>query len=75
MTAFLIVCGIVVVWLARAILVPHVNCWACGGSGKNPFSSSRRFGNCWVCRGKGKRFSLSGRVVHQIWLAWRNRNG
>lgn len=72
MTA-LIILGVLVVLVLRAILVPYVMCVWCRGTGRNPFSGSRRHGDCWFCKGKRRRRVLTAMLARRLWLTYRAR--
>lgn len=56
---------LVAVWLVSLAIWPHTSCRACGGSGRNKGSNSRRYGKCWRCGGKPERLRFGARWVRR----------
>jgi DnaJ-class molecular chaperone len=44
---------------------PYRPCRRCGGSGRNPGSTSRRFGNCRYCGGRGRKLRLGAGIIER----------
>jgi hypothetical protein len=65
MDLFLIIVAVLVIWTARAYLVPFAPCRRCQGKKVNRFSGKRRFGPCKSCGGTGSRQVLGSRQVHK----------
>jgi hypothetical protein len=61
---FLIIVAVLVIWTARAYLVPFAACRRCQGKKVNRFSNAKRFGPCGRCGGSGQRQVLGSRQVH-----------
>ena len=64
MTLFLIIVAVLVIWAARAYLVPFAACRKCQGRKVNAFSGKRRYGPCTRCGGSGSRQVLGSKQVH-----------
>jgi hypothetical protein len=62
----LVIATAVAWWLIRAMLVPYAGCRWCGGTGRNPLSTSRRHGDCWFCHGQRRRMVLGAKSVHKV---------
>ena len=65
MDLFLIIVAVLVIWTARAYLVPFTACRRCRGKKVNRFSGKKRFGPCGRCGGSGQRQVLGSRQVHK----------
>jgi hypothetical protein len=62
---FLIIVAVLVIWTARAYLLPFSPCRRCKGGKVNRLSNARRFGPCGRCGGTGHRQVLGSRQVHK----------
>ena len=40
------------------------DCWACNATGRNGFSTKRRWGKCWRCRGRREIRAVDARLLH-----------
>lgn len=64
MTAFLILAGIVVLWLASLYFKPFGRCPACFG--RRVRTRSGRARKCRLCKGHGRRQRTGSRTVHRV---------
>jgi hypothetical protein len=53
-----------VLWLVDLRQHPFGRCWSCGGSGRNPGSTKKRYGRCRACqKRKGPRVRVGAKLV------------
>jgi hypothetical protein len=63
-TAFLIVAGIIVLWLASLYFKPFGRCLRCRGGRVR--ARNGRVRKCRLCKGHGRRQRAGSRTVHRI---------
>jgi DnaJ-class molecular chaperone len=52
-------------WYWSLRLYPYRPCGSCRGSGRNPGSTSRRFGGCRDCGGSGRKLRFGAAAVER----------
>lgn len=52
-------------WLVSLRLHPYARCWKCKGTGRNPGSTSKRYGPCGRCGMTGRRLRVGAALVHK----------
>jgi len=66
MELLLIVAALLVLrWLWHAWFHPMAPCGRCGGSGRNPGSTGKRWGPCRRCKGSGSRQVRGSKQLHR----------
>jgi DnaJ-class molecular chaperone len=58
-----------VVWAVSVYVYPFRPCGRCGGTGRKPSSTRRRFGLCGRCAGTGRVQRIGSRTAHRTVLA------
>lgn len=66
MITFLIVSGIVTLWVLSLVVRPFGRCPLCFGKGNLRRKRKRRAPKCPLCRGLKRRQRLGSRTVHRI---------
>ncbi|WP_192808649.1 hypothetical protein [Actinomadura montaniterrae] len=61
-----------VIWAVSVYTYPFRPCRRCGGTGRKPGSTRRRFGPCNRCGGTGRTQRLGSRTAHRTVLSVRS---